>query len=230
MFAIICAMQEELNEILLFMEDISYENLGYIKIFKGKINNIPCIAALCGVGKVSAAMCTYGLILNYHPDFILNVGVAGSIDENLNILDAVVANNAIQHDFDISAFPNRKKGEISGIDSVEMPCTNWIIEKLSESTKKIENINYKVGTILTGDQFINSKEKLLNLRNEFGGIACDMEAGSISQLCLMNKIDFGILRTISDNANDNSHIDFNTFVSKSSKNAANIILNFTKLI
>jgi len=230
MFAIICAMKEELDEILLFMENISCENLGHIKIFRGIINNIPCVAALCGVGKVNAAMCTYGLILNYRPDFILNVGVAGSIDKNLNILDAVVADSAIQHDFDISAFPNRKKGEISGIDSVKMPCTSWIVEKLFDSAKKIENINFKVGTVLTGDQFINSKEKLLRLKNEFGGLACDMEAGSISQLCLMNKVDFGILRTISDNANDHSPIDFNTFVKKSSKNAANIILNFTKLI
>ena len=230
MFAIICAMKEEINEIILLMEDVKYENVNHIKIATGKLNNIDCAIALCGVGKVNAAICTQTLIMKYRPDFILNVGVAGGIDEKIKIGDAVVADGAIQHDFDISAFPNRKKGEISGIDCVKMNCSAWIVDKLIACGKDISEFKIHKGIILTGDQFINSKEKLISLKNQFGGLACEMEAGSIAQTCILNKVDFALTRTISDGANENSLLDFNAFLKSSSKNAANLISKFIKSI
>lgn len=226
MIGIICAMTEELEEIVLLMKDKNYEKFGAFKFITGYINNTKCVVVKCGVGKVHAAICTQTLIFKYNPKFILNIGVAGAIDKNINIGDIVIASGTIQHDFDISAFPNRKKGEISGIDSVEIKCTKWIANKLLEYSKKFQNFKTHSGIILTGDQFINSKTKLLELKNEFGGIACEMEAGSIAQTCFVNKVDFGIIRAISDNADNNSHIDFYSFIKSSSKNNAILLMNF----
>lgn len=226
MIGIICAMQEEISQILLLMKNVKQIKIYPFSFFLGSIREEKCVIALSNVGKVHAAICCQTMILNYKPKLILNVGVAGAINENLRIGDLVIASGVIQHDFDISAFPNRQKGEISGINSVEIKCTPWITEKLINLKNEFPQIAVKKGTILTGDQFINSLEKRLNLKKEFGGLACEMEAGSIAQTAFLNKVECGIMRSISDTANNNSVHDFNSFVKLSSKNAAKLCSKF----
>jgi adenosylhomocysteine nucleosidase len=228
MIGIICAEVSEINEVLALIESPAKEIVNCFEFTVGTLHGVKCAAVLSGVGKVHAAMCTQALILKYSPDFILNVGVAGSIDKNVKIGDIVVASGTIQHDFDVTAFPGRKKGEISGLQIVEFKCTKWIINKILQCSQNISNLNLHTGTILTGDQFLISPRKLSELKNEFGGIACDMEAGSIGHVCHVNKIDFGIIRSISDNTDTNSASDFETFMANSSKNAALILSSFIR--
>lgn len=228
MIGIICAMKEELDEILIFAKDIQEEKYGSFNFIKGNIFGADCVLCTCGVGKVYAAMCTQALIIKYNPDFIINVGVAGGIAANVKIGDIAVASGVVQHDFDISSFPNRKKGEVAGIDLVEIKTTKWITDKILLCSSGISPIKIHTGTILSGDQFICSPQKLTELKNEFGGIACEMESGSIGQVCYVNKKEFGIIRSISDNANNSSNTDFNKFIKSSSKNAAIIMSNFIK--
>lgn len=228
MIVIICAMQEEFNEVVKLMEEPVFSELSYFKIAKGRIENKSCTVALCGVGKVHAAICTQSLIMKFKPSLVLNIGVAGAIDPKLKISDGVIAEALIQHDFDISAFPNRKKGEISGINSVEIKTTPWVREKLLKCSEEIPESKFYSGIILTGDQFINSKEKISSLKEEFGGLACEMEAGSIAQTCFLAKVPFGIIRTISDSADNSSHVDFYSFLKKSSENAAKLLKKFIK--
>ena len=222
-------MREEMEEILIFVKKPEKEQCGSFTFIKGNIFGCECVLTICGIGKVHAAMCTQTLIMKYNPDFVLNVGVAGGITPDIKIGDIVVASGIIQHDFNVSAFPNRKKGEICGIDLVKIPTTKWITDKILTCSQDIAVTQLNTGTILSGDQFINSPKKLLELQNEFGGVACEMEAGSIGQVCYINKKDFGILRSISDNANQTSTTDFNKFIKTSSKNAATILSNFIKL-
>ena len=231
MIGIICAEKQELDEILKLMSNKSEEIFSFFEFIKGKINNQDCVVALSGVGKVSSAICAQTLILKYCPNFILNVGVAGGIAENINIFDTVIANNVVQHDFDVSAFPNRKKGEIPALNLVQIPCSPWIIKNISSIIKNtVKNIKIHYGTVVSGDQFINSPTKLIQLNNYFCGIACDMESGAIGQTCLLNKIDFGIIRSISDNANSSAKVNFGKFIIKASVNACNILSEFLKTI
>lgn len=228
MIGIICAMDQELEEVLKLMKDTKKETRYNFNFFVGTINNKACCAVKCGVGKVNSAICTQTLLLIYKPNFILNIGVAGALKENVNISDVVIGENVIQHDFDVSAFPKRQKGEISGIDLVKIPCSKWLNQKIIQSATKIKNISIHQGTILTGDQFVNSSEKLFELRKEFDGIACEMEAGSIGHVCYYNGVDFAIIRSISDRADEKSSINFESFIKTSSKNSAAILDEFTK--
>lgn len=228
MIGIICAEQEEIKEIVSYLKSIRKTKAGPFEFIFGKLENSDCVLALSGVGKVNAAMCTQTLILKFAPRLILNVGVAGGIGNNLKIGDIVIAENAIQHDFDVSVFPDRKKGQITGFSDVKIPCTPWVTKLLSECANEIPDIKKHSGTILTGDQFINSSDKILELENEFGGIACEMEAGSIAQVCYTNKIDLGIIKSISDLANQDSHIDFQNFIKESSKKAGLLLSRFIK--
>lgn len=228
MIGIICAEPEELEVITSYIKNIKKTKINSFEFISGTWQNIQCTAVLCGVGKVSAAMCAQTLILKYNPSVILNVGVAGGIDASLKIGDIVIAKSTIQHDFDVSAFPNRKKGQIPGFSDISIPCTSWITNLLIKCAKEIKNIKTHSGTILTGDQFVNSKDKILELKNEFNGIACEMESGSIAQVCKTNNIDFGIVKSISDLANNNSTSDFKTFIKKASENTVLIINEFIK--
>lgn len=228
MIGIICAMDEELEEVLKIMKNTKKETGHNFNFFIGTINDVPCCAVKCGVGKVNSAICAQTLILIYKPKFILNVGVAGAIKENVNISDVVIGENVVQHDFDVSAFPGREKGEICGINLVKIPCSKWLTQKIIQSAEKIKGISIHEGTILTGDQFINSSEKLFELRKTFDGIACEMEAGSIGHVCYYNGVDFAIIRSISDRADNDSPVDFESFIKTSSKNSADILNEFTK--
>lgn len=227
MIGIICAMKREFDQIKFLMSDIVLEKRGIFNTAIGEIENTKCVVMECGVGKVNAAMGAEFMICSYNPDIVLNVGVAGSLDENINIGDIVVATDCIQHDFDISAFLHRKKGEIPGINEVKITCTPEIVLKLEQCAKEFDNINFHSGIILTGDQFIESSEKSSRLKAEFGGIACEMEGASIAQVCFLNGVKFGITRAISDGA---STIDFESFVESSSRNAAHLIRSFIKLL
>ncbi len=228
MIGIICAEPEEITQIALYMKNTKKTKINSFEFIEGETQKIKCVLVLGGVGKVNAAMCTQTLITKYNPTLIINIGVAGGIDNSLKIGDIVIGENVIQHDFDVSAFPNRKKGQIPGFSEVKIPCTPKITELLIKSANKIPSIKKHSGTILTGDQFINSPEKISELKKEFGGIACEMEAGSIAQVCHINNVDFGIIKSISDLADKNSHIDFHSFIKESSKSAALLLSEFIK--
>ncbi len=225
MIGIICAMEEEIRNIILNMQDKQYEIISSKKYTIGTFMGKKCVACLSGIGKVHAAMACQTMILKYSPDAIINTGVAGSLSDKIQIGDIIIGENVIQHDFDISAFENRTKGEIPGINSYKIPCSQNLIEKATLSSKKT-NIPLHIGTILTGDQFINSKKILSNLKSTFGGLACEMEGASIGQVCYINKIPFIIIRSISDNSDSSSHNDFKNNLKKSCQNVNDFMSEF----
>ena len=230
MIGIICALEEELNEIKKIIHNIKISKINNFEFITGLLNNIECVLVLSGVGKVHAAISCQTMILKFNPGLILNIGVAGSLTHELDIGDIVIATGAIQHDFDVSAFPNRQKGEISGLNKILIECTPWIVNILFNISEP--NCGFKVNKsiILTGDQFISQKEDKIKLQKEFGGTICDMEAGSIAQTCYINNTDFGIIRAVSDSLNNNSVCEFKEFVNISSKNCAKIFDKFTDIL
>ena len=226
MIGIICAMKEEINQIIKLMDDKEICEISSCIYTSGRISNTQCVVALSGIGKVHAAVCTQTMILKYSPDLIINSGVAGSLNEDIKIGDIVIAENVIQHDFDVSCFENRKRGVISGINIDKIPCDCDLNKKIIDSALSIPNVKIHTGTILTGDQFINSSEKISELRRYFDGVACEMEAGSIGHVCYINKIPFAVIRSISDCAGESSHVDFSIFLQNSANVASKLLYNY----
>ena len=220
MIGIIGAMQIEIEEIMKSMTDIKTEKISNIIYLTGKINAIDCVAAISGVGKVNAAICAQTMILKYNVTAIINTGVAGGLLKELKVGDIAVATSVVQHDMDTSAVGDIK-GLISGINLVNIPSDNNIINKIKKLTIK-NNIFY--GVIASGDQFINDKTKLNSIKSEFNAIACDMESASIGQVCYINNVKFISVRSISDNANNESHVDYEKFKFIAAKNSSDLIL------
>jgi adenosylhomocysteine nucleosidase len=69
------------------------------------------------------------------------------------------------------------------------------------------------GLIASGDQFMNDKNRLAGLNQELAGLlAVEMEGAAVAQACYELGVPFGVIRTISDNANENAATDFMRFV------------------
>ena len=225
MVGIIGAMDIEVKDLLVHMDGKAEKEISGIKYHTGKINGVECVAAQCGIGKVAAAMCAQTMILQYTPKAVVNVGVAGGIGESVHIGDIVVSDCAVQHDMDTSALGD-PAGMISGINVIKLPASKELISLAADKAKKIyspEKVH--IGTIATGDQFVSSAEKLKKIASDFGASACEMEGGSIAQVCYINKTDFVILRAISDNADEKADTDFNSFAEKSAKETARLIID-----
>ena len=80
-----------------------------------------------------------------------------------------------------------------------------------------------IGTIATGDQFIHEQGALEKIRETFGASACEMEGGSIGQVCYLNQVPFAVIRAISDNADDESHIDYREFVGPAAQDSIQLL-------
>lgn len=210
MIGIICAMEIELRKIKGSMQNVKTEKVSSVNFNIGKLCGKDCVVAVSGVGKVNAAACAQSMILKYNPEFIINVGVAGGLLEEMQVYDMVISKNAVQSDVDTSALGD-PKGFISTIEIIELPCSQKLANLILN--KKLEdNTEIYYGTIASSDRFIADKKELLQLRKDFRAIACDMETGSIAQVCYLNETEFLSIRIISDNINnENSHLDYEKF-------------------
>lgn len=225
MVGIIVAMEVEIDLIKNSLEEKETKEINGMSFIKGKIGKTSVVCAVCGMGKVNAAICAQTMILVFKPDCIINTGVAGGLSNKLNICDIAVADKLIEHDIDITPL-GYPLGYIGGEDTVATYPDSELLGKLLEKARKLPDINVISGTIVSGDQFIHTKEKKEFLKSEFGAVACEMEGAAIAHVCFTNKVKFSVIRAISDGAKDDAPMDFNEFCKKAAKNSANILINY----
>ena len=225
-YGIIAAMQEEMQEIEKIMQEKEIQKIYELNFIKGKINNTDVVLVEAGVGKVNAARTTQILIDNFKIDGIINVGSAGSSNDDLNIGDIVIGNKIVQHDFDITAF-GHPKGYISNVGQF-IESDNTLIEKMKQTISNLKDNEFKIkiGVIASGDIFCTELKMKEKIRDKFNADAIEMEGAAIAQVCKLDNIPFLIIRSISDKPNGNNHITFEQFLDKASKRCAKIIKEF----
>ncbi|MBP3293765.1 MAG: 5'-methylthioadenosine/adenosylhomocysteine nucleosidase, partial [Clostridia bacterium] len=204
------------------MTDIVRETCGSIEYCLGKIGTTDIVLAVCGIGKVFAAICAQTMIVKYAPDAVINTGVGGTLTKKLSVGDVAVSSAMVQHDMDTSALGD-PVGLISGINIVEIPADAALAEKISAIVKSM-GINTVTGTIATGDQFIGNQETKNRIVDTFGAIACEMEGAAIGQVCYVNKVPFAVIRAISDDADGGACEDYPTFAKMAAKNSAKAVI------
>ncbi len=215
-------MTIEAEDIISEMENKEVTIISGIEYTVGKLYNKDVVVAVCGVGKVFAAACAQTMILKYAPTEVINVGVAGSLVPDLKVFDVAVATHLCQHDMDTSAIGD-PVGLISGVNMIKFPASDRINSAIIDCLKS-SGLNYKEGTIASGDQFIAEREKKNWIRDTFEAIACEMEGGSVAQICYINGVDFAVLRAISDEEGG----DYAVFAKKAAENSAMIIKEYIK--
>ncbi|GAA0723898.1 5'-methylthioadenosine/adenosylhomocysteine nucleosidase [Clostridium malenominatum] len=182
-----------------------------------------------GIGKVNAAVCTQILIDEFKVDAVINVGVAGGVGNNVYPGDVVIGESLVQHDMDSTAFGERR-GQIPRLDTFDFKCDENLVLKAKRACEKMNNSKHFVGRIVTGDQFIADTDKIKWLNEEFDALACEMEGGSVAQVCYLNNIPFVVIRSASDNANNGAHMDYEKFKPIAVNNSVNILKNMLEVM
>ena len=219
MIGIIGAMDIEVSGIIAKMTDIKTSVISGSTYTSGKIDGRECVVVKCGIGKVNAAVAAQTMILTYRPDIVINTGVGGSTSLNTHIGYVVIT--AIGDQRGMLYLP---EGNIDYI-----PCNKEVVEKLEKACEDIGETHYVKGTVATGDQFITGNERRSALNSDFNAMACEMEGGSIGQVCYLNKVPFGIVRAISDSmSEEDDAVEYTVFSKSAAKKSISIIIEFIK--
>lgn len=219
MLGIIGAMDIEIEKINARMTEKKEEIISGVCYTSGKLGKTEIVTAICGVGKVFAAICTQTMILRYKPDAIINTGIAGTLSDKVGVLGTVVATALVQHDMDTSPLGD-PKGLISGINMIEFPVDEALAEKICENIKT----PFIRGIIASGDCFVGDEEKKTSIRDTFNASACEMEGASVAHVCYMSKVPFCVVRTISDGANEGGSLTYEEFRLKAADISSEIMI------
>ncbi len=222
MIGIIGAMPVEIEALVGQMTERREEKLGTDTFVSGRLFGREAVLAVCGCGKVNAALCAQQMILRYQPEWVLNIGVAGGSDPRLRIGDMVIATAAVQHDMDTTPMGD-PIGYVSKIGLVEFPCDPALRERLRRAAEALPGARVYEGVIATGDQFVNQPAVTARIRESFGAMAVEMEGAAVVHACYTHGVPCGILRSISDGANDDSGMDFAAFTALASAHAQDVV-------
>ena len=177
---IIVAMDKELHQLQQLFSD------GNVRVEK------------CGIGKVNAALGAQRMINEFHPDVIISSGCAGGNGDDIHIQDVIASKEVSYHDVycgraidDTTIY-----GQVQGLPA-RYQADPYLLRKSSELS--VEGVEIHQGLIVTGDWFVDSKEKMRSIIDLFPEAkAVDMESCAIAQACYINKVPFISFRVISD--------------------------------
>jgi adenosylhomocysteine/aminodeoxyfutalosine nucleosidase len=219
--AIMGAMVEEITPLLENFNDIKVVEFAKNKYYEVNYKGVEIVIAYSKIGKVFSALTATTLIQKFKCDIVLFSGVAGAINEKLNIGDVIVATKLAQHDLDITAFGHPFGYVPEG--SVFIEADKNLIN-LAKNIALDNHINLLEAVIATGDQFIANNEKKEWIKQTFNADAIEMEGASVAVVCDALNIPFLIIRSISDAANMDAGFDFDTFLQSSAKESAKFLI------
>jgi len=227
------AMPEEINGVVNLLEGCTESSMGKRTYFSGHINGVKTIVVFSRWGKVAAAATVTTLIHQFNITELIFTGVAGAVSDELTIGDIVIAKRLVQHDMDArplmpqyeipllnKTFFDTGTGQLSiatkAVESLlEDNHLHQLIEDEVLSRFNITRPKLYIGDIASGDQFFSNNRQKQQLLQQLPSVLCvEMEGAAVAQVCYENQIPFTIIRTISDAANEVSHIDFPAFVSE----------------
>ena len=221
MIGIIGAMEEEVTILKRKLNDMNEINIAHVKFYVGKLNHKEVVLTQSGIGKVNASISTTLLIEKFNPEVVINTGSAGALDQILSIGDILVSNHVLYHDANATAF-GYEYGQIP-----QMPKTYTTDPTLLKKTMHVleqQQLNGKVGMIVSGDSFIGSSEQRQKIKQQFPeAMAVEMEATAIAQTCYQFKVPFIVIRAVSDLANGKADISFEEFLDKAALSSSETV-------
>jgi adenosylhomocysteine nucleosidase len=223
---VICPMPEELEELMKKVKTYKAQKIGPIEGFAFAIGGEDYFAFLGKIGKANIGFdlgCLSNLV-EIHK--IYNIGVAGSLKDDLVPLNVVVADKVCYYDCDLTSAGSSKYklGQMAG-EELYFPCDE-------ESLKAVKSINTTLtvvtGTIISGDSFATKSNITKDLLSHFDNpLAVDMESGACGQMAHRLGVPFTVIRAISDNvfAEGNNSDVFYEFVNLSARRAASVFMH-----
>ncbi|WP_274361581.1 5'-methylthioadenosine/adenosylhomocysteine nucleosidase [Paenibacillus thermotolerans] len=224
---LIGAMQEEIERFLERIGNAETITVAGIEFRKGDWLGKKVVLCKCGVGKVNAAVCTQLLIDRFGVDCVIFTGVAGALHPELNIGDIVVSTDCIQHDMDVTPL-GFARGVIPYTEESVFPADERLVETAFAASEALYPGKARKGRVLSGDQFVASRETVELLRRELQGDCVEMEGSAVAQVCRLNGVPYVVLRSMSDRADGSAHVNFEEFTKLASERSGSIVEEMLK--
>lgn len=219
--AVLAAMDTEAAQIIENLEDKTVHAHGGYEYYKGSYQGKDLIVTVCSIGKVSSSVSTQIMVDYFSPDFIINTGIAGGLDDRLDVLSMVVGEEAVFHDFD-----HKIMEEYFPYTSVFKSDEDALY--LAYEIGKDLGLDMHIGRIATGDLFVEDDLTKTRIKEDHQALCCEMEGAAISQVAYTNKIPSLIIRCISDMAGDGEKMTYYEFKRRASDESARLVLELIK--
>ena len=217
---IIGAMQEEVETLLAAMENKNVQDRAGSTFCEGTLNGLDVVVVQCGIGKVNAALCVQILCDCYGVTAVVNTGIAGSLNAQLDIGDLVISRDAMHHDFDCHAF-GYPVGQVPGMP-LTFEADPTMVELAYAAAEQVNPGHTKLGRVASGDQFVCEKALKDQIISVSQALCTEMEGAAIAHTAWKNGIPFVILRAISDKADDSAEMDYPTFEAAAADRCAKV--------
>ena len=208
---IIGAMEEEVAILKEKMEDVRIIKKASMDFYEGTLAGRKAVVVRSGIGKVNAGICAQILADVFSVEAIINTGIAGSLNKDINIGDIVLSTDVVQHDMDATGFGYRK-GQIPQMPVLYFESDEKLRQLAAEVCREVNpDIQVFEGRIASGDQFVCDQGVKDGIVSEFAAYATEMEGAAIGQAAYLNEIPFLVIRAISDKADGSAQMDYDTF-------------------
>ena len=224
MIGIIGAMEVEVRTLREAMTDLQVQTRAGMEFCAGKLCGREVVLVRSGVGKVNAACCSQILADLYNVDYIINTGIAGSLDAKIDIGDIVISVDAVQHDMDATCW-GYQPGEIPQSGGARAFAADKKLRSILAETCREVNPDIKVfeGRVVSGDQFIADMGKKEELVKVFDAVCAEMEGAAIAQTAWLNGIPFAIIRAISDKADQSAVVEYDVFEAQAIEHCVRLV-------
>ena len=226
--ALIGAMPPEISLLQESLQNLRSEHMADFDIYCGEYAGKNVVLALSGIGKVNAALST-ALVLQHHPDFVINTGSAGGLGSGLKVGDVVIGTQTAHHDVDVTAF-GYAIGHVPRMPA-RFESDPALCAAAEKAAAAFEHAAVHRGLIVSGDQFVHSSESVAEVRRHFPDAqAVEMEAAAIAQSCHRFGVPFVVVRAISDLADEEADTSFETFLKTASVHSAKMVLQLIEAL
>jgi adenosylhomocysteine nucleosidase len=225
---IIGAMDNEIELLKRSMDVESTETLTGMTFYRGTIGGRPVVLVRCGIGKVNAGLCVQILCDLFGVTHVINTGVAGSLDNEINVGDVVISIDAMYHDMDVTGL-GYEPGQIPQMDVLAFAADDKLREAAVKACREAApDIGVFEGRVVSGDQFICDRVKKEIIKKTFGGLCTEMEGAAVAQAAHINGIPYVIVRAISDKADESIIVSYAEFEEKAAVHCAASVEHLVK--
>ena len=208
---VIGAMEEEVEALRVKLENPEKLTKASMDFYSGTMNGHEVVIVRSGIGKVNAGICTQILADLFQVDVVINTGIAGSLNNDINIGDIVLSTDVLHHDMDATGF-GYPKGQIPQMKEFSFQADEGLRNIARDVCEEVNpEIQVFEGRIASGEQFVCDQGVKDNIVKEFSAYAVEMEGAAIGQAAALNGIPFLIIRAISDKADNSANMDYTAF-------------------
>ncbi|MFN5337291.1 MAG: 5'-methylthioadenosine/adenosylhomocysteine nucleosidase [Bacteroidota bacterium] len=235
--AILGALDQEIEILLDSLRGKKEVHRGGLPFYLGKLQGKKVVVGKSGVGKVNAAYTTAILLDRFRPDQVIFTGVAGGLHPEALPGDVVIGSHLLQFDFGqidslgfhLSPFRKLKGGRH---EQLLIASDSLLVQKAQGAAAQVSFLSISSraprifsGVIATGDVFVSDQATAQQLYQDHAALATEMEGAAVAHLCRSLGVPFVVIRSCSDNANQNARVSFNQFIRPAAINSASLVLH-----